>query len=206
MYLVIYTPRTGSRYFSTQLAEKHNYKNLGEIFSPRTYPNLSDRQLNQQIVDTTNDIVIKVGLWQIGSDRISSLIEKSEKTYVCWRRNFNDQAKSLYAALDPSVNNFSTEILSADIKYDELIFHRRSVWLKTQYRKLASFLETVESEKIELVDYESFSTPEKRYKRTFIWDIEPPLTNFSTEYIFSYFHDVKFKNNLPVQIQNVCIN
>lgn len=185
MYLIIYIPRTGSRYFSTQLAEKHNYKNLGEIFSPRTYPNLSDRQLNQQIVDTTNDIVIKVGLWQIELDCISSLIEKSEKTYVCWRKNFNDQVKSLYAAMYPSVDNFSAEILHADIKYDQSIYLRRSIWLKTQYRRLASFLETVKSEKIELVDYESFATAEKRYKRNFIWDTEPPLINFSTEYILS---------------------
>lgn len=181
MICVIYTPRSGSKYFSTSIAEQYGYENLGEVFNTRTYPDHSSRSKLIKTLKKDSNKVFKLGVWQIADiDQARRILNECEQIYVCRRRNFDDQLKSFYAATAPNVDNYHGEV-NAHINYDHQRYVSLLYWLQKQYTETVKLLEGYN---YQITDYETFAEERMRYKRCFTWEKELPKTNIDSSIYF----------------------
>ena len=185
MICILFAPRAGSKYYCRHLAQENNKLFLGEVFNSRTYPNNEQRIALQNSLRESPDVVFKVGPWQADHNTILDLCNRSEKIYVCWRRDINEQTKSLYAATRENVNNYHANIKEAHITYVKHDYEEARDWLLSQYQALSELIAEADNSKLCLVEYESFATQELRYKRNFIWDTEPQLISVDVEKILN---------------------
>lgn len=188
MICVVFVPRSGSRFFSQQIAKQTGYDCLGEVLNPRTYPDADFRKNMLAELSTHSQTVIKLGFWQSSIDHLKSLLYKSEKIYFCARSDFNQQVKSFYAATSTNVDNFHADIEHADITYDPERFNSCAKWLESQYIHTAQILKDF---KVETVMYESFATKQGKYARNFTWNQQSPQINFDVNKIVNEINDLQ---------------
>ena len=180
MISVVYIPRTGSRFFSKQIADQKGYSWWGEVLNPRTIPRAGERRDIREQLTESPDAVIKLGVWQADRDYLRSLLKLSEKVYFCIRADFDQQVQSFYAATAPNVDNYHADIEQADISFDPVRFSDCAEWLEGQYRDSVELLTDIDSE---IIRYESFATSERKYARNFNWSQEPPKLSLNVEEI-----------------------
>lgn len=188
MISVVYIPRTGSRFFSQQVAKQTGYEWLGEVLNPRTYTDDCSRNIMLTKLSIHSQAVIKMGVWQCDIDFFKSLLNKSEKIYFCARTEFNHQVKSYYAATAQNVNNYHADIEHADITYDPERFMKCAKWLESQYTHTAQILKGF---KVETVLYDSFATKQGKYARNFTWNTQPPQINFDVNKIINKINNLQ---------------
>lgn len=175
MISVVYIPRTGSKFFSQQIAKQTGYEWLGEVLNPRTYPDEQNRNSTIESLNNSPDVVIKLGVWQSKMAHLQFILSLSEKVYFCVRSDFNQQLKSFYAATAPNVNNYHANIKHAEIVFDYDRYKKHAEWLKKQYNDTVKLLNDFE---VETVFYESFATKQGKYHRNFTWTADPPSIEF----------------------------
>lgn len=178
MISVVYIPRTGSKFFSQQIAKEAGYEWLGEILNPRTFPHANIRRDMRKRLIECPDAVIKLGAWQEDHDGLRAILSLSEKVYFCARADFDQQTKSFYAATDPAVDNYHAQIEHADLNLDSQRYRQSAGWLEYQYRESVKLLNGIDHE---LIWYESFATPEGKYSRNFVWSEEPAKLSFDVK-------------------------
>ena len=178
MISVVYIPRTGSKFFSQQIAEEAGYEWLGEVLNPRTFPHANIRRDMRKRLIECPDVVIKLGVWQTELEGLRAMLSLSEKVYFCVRADFDQQVKSFYAATDPIVDNYHAQIEHADIPYNSVRYIQTAEWLEHQYRESVKLLDGIDHA---LIWYESFATPEGKYARNFVWSEEPPKLSFNVK-------------------------
>jgi hypothetical protein len=180
MISVVYVPRSGSRFFSRKIADQSGYEWLGEVLNPRTYPCSDIRSSILKDLNNGREAVIKLGVWQADVSTLRSFLNKSHKIYLCYRANFDQQVRSMYAATAQNVNNYHADIDQTHITFDSKRYSECANWMMTQYTETVKMLKDL---KVELILYESFATVEGKYCRNFIWNQEPPHIDFEVNKI-----------------------
>jgi len=130
MISVVFVPRSFSKFYADMLSKKHNLTNLGEVFTPRTYPDLAERIKVIERSCNQKDVLCKINLqWlrKYHPDYEGKVFENSDRIEVIYRKDFDSQVKSLYTAI--MTDSFHTEF--SDTKYLE--FNSEVFWYSVNY-------------------------------------------------------------------------
>ena len=62
MISVVFVPRSFSKFYAEMVSKEHNLTNLGEVFTPRTYPDIKQRIELIERSCSQKDVLCKVNL------------------------------------------------------------------------------------------------------------------------------------------------
>ena len=187
MRVVVYVPRSGSRYYASKIAEDIGYEFLGEVFNTRTYPDPIEH--NKVIYRAINDknIVCKVDLIMLRRwypDLEQMFFNNADHIDVIYRKDFNAQVHSLFTAM--SLDNFHNQFTETkEMKFNPDTFQMAVDYINKCNELTADFLKQNSDRDITLVNTESFATPELKYNRNIQWDQPLPTVTSKTVELFN---------------------
>lgn len=130
MISVVFVPRSFSKFYGNFLSEKYSLKNLGEVFTPRTYPNIDRRLEVIERACNQKDVLCNINLqWlrKFHPEHEDKVFDNSDMIEVIYRKDFDSQVKSLYTAI--MTDSFHTEF--SETKYLE--FNSEVFWYSVNY-------------------------------------------------------------------------
>lgn len=181
MHLVLTTPRSGSTWFCTQLANQHNSLNLDEYFHDR-YKEYHKIGLRSVIKNTK--CVIKLFPNHIETSVVPNLLEEcirlSTSITFLVRKDFNSQVQSYYVAKELRMwgENSTTSVYAT---LDENAYNMYQESLFDQILKLSNYYKTITNST--LVFLEELSSTGK-YKRQVFWDKHPKHIDINIAKLF----------------------
>jgi hypothetical protein len=181
MRVVVYVPRSGSRFYASKLAEDLDYEFLGEVFNTRTYPDPIEHNKIIHRALTDKNIVCKVDLIMLRrwySDLEEMFFNNADQIDVIYRKDFNAQVHSLFTAM--SLDNFHNQFTETkQMQFNPDTFQMAIDYVNKCNELTADFLKQNAHKDVKLVHTESFATPELKYQRKIQWD--QPLPNVKSQ-------------------------
>lgn len=187
MRVVVYVPRSGSRYYAKKVAEDNNFEFLGEVFNTRTYPDPIEHTKVIHRAMTEKNIVCKVDLIMIRRwypDLEEMFFANADQIDVIYRKDFNAQVHSLYKAM--TLDDFHNEFTETKkMPFIPDTFQMAVDYINKCNELTAEFLKQNSDRGINLVHTESFATPDRKYKREVEWDKPLPFVKSNTVELFN---------------------